>query len=104
MSEREGQAVCVSEREKCVWVRERERFDSFRGPEKKQKSNNFYNSNLFGLVPKHAIERRKKVFLVQQILLFFARSGQSVPPPAILLLASFLNGRSELFNISVGLS
>ena len=78
--ERERQAVCVSEREKCVWVRERERFDSFRGPEKKQKSNNFYNSNLFGLVPKHAIERRKKFSWFSKS--YFFCSQWPVSPPA----------------------
>ena len=69
--------MCERKREMCVG--ERERFDSFRGPEKKQKSNNFYNSNLFGLVPKHAIERRKKVFLVQQILLFLLAVASQSP-------------------------
>ena len=104
MSEREGQAVCVSEREKCVWVRERERGSTHSAAQRRNKKVIIFTTVICLVLCQNTPSREEKSFLGSANLTFFARSGQSVPPPASLLLASFLNGRSELFNISVGLS
>ena len=105
-SEREGQAVCmwVKERNVCVLERERERGSTHSAAQRRNKKVIIFTTVICLVLCQNTPSREEKSFLGSANLTFFARSGQSVPPPASLLLASFLNGRSELFNISVGLS